>query len=138
MSGRDRHEAPTRATLRLIYSDPDPAPVPEPVAPCEPGAQVQLLIFAAHATVLTEAYIADIAALGPDAWELRAVVSDPRTTFALASLADPSAGTRTPRLCPPPERGQGPDRSTRPGQTAGSAPADRPTPSGSTHRKDES
>lgn len=132
----------TRPVLRLIPGTPHPEPVPEATAPCQEGTEVQLLIFAADGTVLTEAYIDEVTALGPDAWAIRAVVSGPRSTFALAPLpapapapGDASAG---PRLCPPSQRGQNPDRSTRPGQPAAPVSTGRPTPSGSTHRKDES
>lgn len=138
MSRREDRDR-TRAALRLIPGTPHPTPEPEPIPPCEAGAEVQLLIFAADGTVLTEAYITDLAPLGPDAWEMRAVISGPRASFTLAPLPPPAADGRTgPRLCPPSERGQSPDRTTRPGQPAAPVSAGRPTPSGSTHRKDES
>lgn len=139
MRRREVRDRP-RPALRLIPGTADPRNVSEPVPPCQADVDVQLLIFAAGGTVLTEAYIAEVTGLGPDAWEIRAVVSGPRNCFALAPLSPPppAHGSAGPRLCPPSERGQSPDRSTRPGHPTGPASAGRPSPSGSTHGKDES
>jgi len=116
VSGRDQRDR-LRPALRLIPGTPDLVSAPEPVPPCEAGAEVQLLIFAVDGTVLAEAYVADMTPLGEDAWEMRAVISGPRSTFALAPLPPPVPAERStgPRLCPPPERGQlpGPQHADR-------------------------